>query len=459
MADEQVITVRIDARAICDDRGCARAPGALLVEIDPRATRRLRLLAAGTPAEIDRHPGAAGATRIDRSQALLIPGLVNAHTHLDLTHIGPLAHDPAKGFVRWVDRVRTQRRVDEAGIGASVQRGAALCVAGATVAVGDIGGAPEGRPSLAPLRALRGSDLIGVSYIEFFAIGAGEARGRAAVEDTLAAAGSDGVREGVGLGLQPHASNTIGIETYRWSIDLARRRGMPICTHLAETSEERQFVMQAGGPQRVFLEQLGLWEDRLLADIGRAQTPVQRLRPCIEAGLRTLVHVNDASDADIEILADAGATVIYCPRAATYFDAAGACGAHRYREMRAAGVRVALGTDSLVSLPPEAAGAAGMSVWDEMRLLARRDGADGAALLQMATTAGAEAIGIEPDRFRFRPGAELAGVAAVALPGGGTCSDLLSLALASETRPELLLNGKMSTRAGVLSLSGMSGAG
>src|SRR5690606_31425210 len=114
---------------------------------------------------------------------------------------------------------------------------------------------------------------------------------RAAVGGTGGSGDAD-----IRLGLQPHASNTIGIGLYRWSGEVASRLGLPICTHLAETPEERRFVAEAAGPQREFLEHLGLWEERVLADVGRGQTPVARLAPVIEAGLRTLVHVNDASD-------------------------------------------------------------------------------------------------------------------------------------------------------------------
>lgn len=449
--------VRIDARAICDDRGPLAGATGALVELRPRSARRLRLLAVGAGVDLDRHPASARAVRLDRRGAVLIPGLVNAHTHLDLSHLGPQRHDPAEGFVAWVDRIRHGRRADDAGIAESARMGARLCLAGATVAVGDIAGAPAGRPSLAPLRELRASGLIGVSYLEYFGIGAGEASVRQRVEAALEGAVADAA--GVRLGLQPHASNTIGIDLYRWSVELALGAGLPICTHLAETLEERQFVAQGAGPQRDFLERLGLWEQRLLEDIGRGQTPVERLGPCIERGLRTLAHVNDATDADIDLLARAGATVIYCPRAAAYFGAPGVLGPHRYRDMLGAGVRVALGTDSLVNLPPEAAGDAGISVWDEMRLLRQRDGAGGTPLLQMATTAGAAALGLDPDRFRFTPGAELAGAAAVALPEGGRSVDPIARALDAGGRPELLLNGKMSSTAGVLGLSGMSGAG
>jgi cytosine/adenosine deaminase-related metal-dependent hydrolase len=466
LADQQPVLLRVDARAFADHRGALPRTTSALIELRPRGERRLRLVAIGPGAEIDRHPGAGAARRIDRRGFVIVPGLVNAHTHLDLTHIGPVAHDPGDGFMAWVDRIRHGRLADEAGIEQSVHRGAELCLAGGVVAVGDVGGAPAGHCSLAPLRGLRASGLIGVSYLEYFGIGRGETGARERVKAAVdAATGAGGGRRplraavggtpveegGVRLGLQPHASNTIGIDLYRWSAELAGRRGLPICTHLAETPEEREFVARGTGPQRAFLERLGLWDDRVLEDVGRGETPVGRLAPVIGAGLRTLVHVNGASDADIEVLARAGATVIYCPRASAYFGAERALGPHRYREMLAAGVNVALGTDSLVNLPPEA-GTSGISTWDEMKLLYEREGVEPAALLAMATVAGARAIGLDESRFEFEAGSEPAGFVAVRVEGYRQETEALAAALGGDGRPELLLNGKISDLAEISAL-------
>src|SRR5690606_3253336 len=129
--------------------------------------------------------GAATARRIDRRRSVIVPGLVNAHTHLDLTHLGPSPHDPADGFMAWVDRIRAGRLAGDAEIEASVALGARLSRRGGVVAVGDIAGAPAGRCSLAPLRALRASGLIGTSYLEYFGIGRGEAGAKERVEGVI----------------------------------------------------------------------------------------------------------------------------------------------------------------------------------------------------------------------------------------------------------------------------------
>src|SRR6185503_20090921 len=95
--------LRFDARAIADGTGVCASPGSVLVEFSTPGAAVL--LAAGPSGEVRRHSAARDATPVPCPDSLLIPGLVNAHTHLDLTHIGPQPHDPA-GFLPWVDMIR-----------------------------------------------------------------------------------------------------------------------------------------------------------------------------------------------------------------------------------------------------------------------------------------------------------------------------------------------------------------
>lgn len=424
--------VRVDAFAIADGRGTCASPGSLLLEAPPPASpadvhvapRLPVLLAAGLPSDINRHPAAADTLRLARPRHVLIPGLVNAHTHLDLSHIGPQPHDPGSpdAFAGWVDMIRARRRTSPADIAQSVQRGIDLCLAGGTVAVGDIAGAPAGVPSRTPFEVLVQSPLLGVSFLEFFAIGKGLERGLAAIAAALDHLSHNGRSGGIRVGLQPHAPTTVEPAGYAFAAAAAREHRLPLSTHLAETMQERLFIGQGSGPQREFLSRLGIWDDRLLAEFRSGLTPVGHLAPFLRAAPGTIVaHANDVSDADIEILGTTRAVVAYCPRASAYFGADRAFGPHRYRDMLAAGVRVALGTDSLVNLPLAAATPeeGGMSVLDEIRSLFRRDGTDATVLLAMATTAAADSLGLSPSWFDFSAPTPhpLAGVVAVPVEG------------------------------------------
>jgi len=407
---------RIDALAIEDAKGVSASPGSLLIASPASPDALPTVVAVGRPADVDSHPAAAVAASLHLPRSVLLPGLVNAHTHLDLTHIGPQPHDPQAGFVAWVDMIRTGRHTLDEAIAASVRRGIDLSLAGGTVAIGDISGAPGGQTSLIPWQTLADSPLLGVSYLEFFGIGPARERSQARIQTTLAAAltGATNPQGLVRLGLQPHATNTVDFRLYQWAAAIAAQHRLPISTHLAETPEERQFIATGLGPQRQFLERLGSWDNSVLDHLGRGQHPVAHLEPVLAVSRFLVAHVNDADDAAIEILARTGATVAYCPRASEYFGAHRTLGPHRYQDMLAAGVNVALGTDSIVNLPEAAANPArGMSILDEMRLLFARDKTDPRTLLAMGTVNGAIGLGIDPAWFTFRAGGTLAGLIAV----------------------------------------------
>src|SRR5437870_2094962 len=116
--------VRYDALAAVDGAGFAASPASLLVDLgndDPGGLPRL--LAAGRPEEVSGHPGAVSAVAFPLPDSVLMPGLVNAHTHLDLTHLGPRPFDAGGGFVQWVEMIRTERETGDDLIAASVRRG------------------------------------------------------------------------------------------------------------------------------------------------------------------------------------------------------------------------------------------------------------------------------------------------------------------------------------------------
>lgn len=165
-----------------------------------------------------------------------------------------------------------------------------------------------------------------------------------------------------------------------------------------------------------------------------------------------VAHVNDADDAAIRTLAHTRASVVYCPRASAYFAADRRFGPHRYRDMLTAGVRVALGTDSVVNLDtPDR-----ISILDEMRLLHRRDATDARTLLTMATVNGAAALGLNPGWFRLRTAPQrLAGLISIQIGGGtggetgGKTGDALDRLMCSEATPELLLHRKYCCETGI----------
>jgi cytosine/adenosine deaminase-related metal-dependent hydrolase len=371
---------------VADGRGVVGCPGAVLVEGHD-------VIAAGTPQAVGRP---AGAAIVNEPAAVVIPALVNAHCHLDLTHIGPVAY--SGDLVSWLTMVRDARATGEHGLADSVRRGVALSRVGGTALVGDIAGG--GSP--VPIRALRGEGMGGVSFLEVFGLGSRQADGVARLRHGLELA--DEPAEGVELGLQPHAPYSCGADVYRAAAGMQR----PLATHLAEALEELEFVRSATGPLVGLLKAVGAWDESIT---GSGKHPVDHLAEVLEAAPFIAAHLNYVDDRHLAAMAAWPLTVAYCPRASRYFGhPQQGRPYHRYRDMLEAGINVALGTDSMLCLDtPDR-----ISVLDEMRLLHRRDGTDPITLLHMATVAGATALGFDASLVTVEPG-PVAGLLAVAI--------------------------------------------
>ncbi|MEO0588802.1 MAG: amidohydrolase family protein, partial [Planctomycetota bacterium] len=322
--------------------------------------------------------GRVTVTRPPGADRLLLPPLINAHAHLALHRIGPRPYDAERGFLGWVSDLRGALRDEAADESGAAREAAEASVAQGTAAVGDIA------ISAASAEAMEGAGLAGVSYLE--AIGLGEpfdTEPRGAI--AALAADSGGVRRGV----QPHAPYSAGPGLY----SSACESGRPVCTHLAETRDELEFVARGTGPFRDFLESIGKWRPEFAATYSTGATPVAWMRPHLERRPWLLAHCNYLTDADIDLLAalpsHARASIAYCPIASAYFKHED----HRYRDLLAAGVNVSLGTDSILCQPPDEPQP--YSMLQQMRFLHRRDGTDPQTLLRMATVNGAIALGLD----------------------------------------------------------------
>lgn len=406
--------LRIDARAVADaDR--VIAPASILIAADGTVE------AVGSPAEVG---GTPGRRRVDEPRAVVIPGLVNAHAHLDLTALGPRAYDPRTGFAAWAGMVRRERPTAPEAIRRSVQLGIDASRRGGTAIVGDI----AGNRGLAAMQAMRDARVRGVSFVEVFGIGAAEESGIGFARTLPALAHPGGPTR---VGISPHASYSCGDRLYR----AASALGLSVATHLSETLDELRFVEDGTGPLADLLRHVGAWTPELT---GWRCSPIERTVGLVRPSGAAIAHGNYLSDADVELLASAAADgrspavgIVYCPRASAYFGhpAAGRP-AHRYRELLGRGVPVALGTDSVMCLDT----ADRLSVLDEARVLRARDGADARQLLAMATVHGAALLGEPRASVTIGPGSRPAGMLAVDVPDrpAATAQDLLDAVMATD---------------------------
>jgi cytosine/adenosine deaminase-related metal-dependent hydrolase len=245
-----------------------------------------------------------------------------------------------------------------------------MSLASGVEAVGDIASDP------AVADARREAGLAGISFDELFGLGPPwdqEALDRIAATTTE--------------GLQPHAPYSAGPSILKAAVST----GLPLSTHLAETRDELQFISQGTGPFLDFLKRLGKWSPDFADDYGHGLSPVQWMQPYLKQAQWLVAHCNYVSDDDIQILADAGTSVAYCPVASDYFGHRN----HRYRELLEAGVNVCLGTDSIVCQPATARQP--LSILDQMRHLYRRDMTSPQLLLEMATANGRGALGLQDE--------------------------------------------------------------
>lgn len=355
-----------------------------------------------------RHPG---AVVIDRSDCTILPGLVNPHTHLELSEFA--CGSPPASFVEWVSRLapRGQTSLDSIheSVARSVPIGVAQCLRFGVTCVGDISRhASVSRPLLTrgPLRV--------VSFGEVQAM----AQRRTLLEGRIAAAiDSRFASEFVRVGLTPHAPYSVEAEGYRRCVAVARSHGLPLATHLAETPHEADFLAEHAGQFRELWAMLDAWDEDVPTFAGG---PIRFARA---VGLlddpTLLAHVNYCDDDELQLLARGRASVVYCPRTHAYFGHP----PHRWREMLEAGINVAVGTDSCASSPD-------LNLVEELRLLHRlapRVAAE--QLWELATIRAARAVRMHDEVGSLSPG-KRADFAMFPLRGDHPLSSILESELA-----------------------------
>jgi cytosine/adenosine deaminase-related metal-dependent hydrolase len=330
-----------------------------------------RVLAVGRADDLP----AADARWVEYPSSIVIPGLVNAHTHLELTAVGQLPR-PAS-FVDWILALRAGAMAvlgDAARVAESARRGLADSLRFGVTTVGDI--------TLNPLvtrEVLRDSPIRGVSFGEVL----GMAGRIGQMEERLGAAVSQAFdREDFRAGIEPHAPYSLDLAGYRRCLEEARSRGLPLATHLAETPDEGEFLARHTGEFRRLWDALGGWTE----GVSRAEGgPIRAMQGI---GLldypAVLAHVNYVDDEELSILAGGRASVVYCPRTHAYFGHR----PHRFTEMLARGINVAIGTDSAASSPD-------LDLMEDLRLVHRqRPDVAVETLFEMATVRGARALGM-----------------------------------------------------------------
>jgi len=329
----------------------------------------------GTIAAVGPHslvPAPAGARELAFPDASLVPGLVNTHTHLELTHLAD--KNAEREFARWIRSLRTLKDAttpDE--FARAAERGVRDAWAAGVTCVADTGSTG------APLEALARLGARGIYYQEVF--GPDPAQCAASIEELRRALDrlSPLATSPLSLGVSPHAPYTVSEPLYRAVADLARRERCPLAMHLAESRAETELVRDGSGPFADALRARGF--------AVRAQhcSPVRyllRLGVLQRATGWLCIHCVQVDERDVAILRDSGAGVAHCPRS----NRAHGHGTAPLAAFRRAGLRVGLGTDSVVSVGDSSLSAEAAAA-----------GLDGEDALRMLTIEGARALGLESE--------------------------------------------------------------
>lgn len=332
----------------------------------------------------------ARKVEVDLGNTAILPGLVNAHTHLDLSDArGKIP--PTPDFTAWLRGVIGHRRGQTAEqIQHSITWGLADSQRHGVTLLGDIAvnGASWDALSRAWMRAVVFREMIGLSTE-----GAVAAFGDAVLWEVKSSSTGDCIP-----GRSPHAPYSFRADLLSLVAESWMPQGTRITIHLAESQAECELLDRHSGPFVPFLAELGVWEP---SGLGRNFGNVIELMS--GAAHLLLVHCNYLS-ADVPIPPQA--TIVHCPRTHAAFGHP----PHPFREFMKRGVRVVLGTDSLASNPD-------LDILAEARFVAaRHPDLPGETLLRMITLDGAIALGWGDVTGSLTPG-KSADLVVLPLPG------------------------------------------
>jgi aminodeoxyfutalosine deaminase len=351
-----------------------------------------RIVAVGPP----RQSGGA-VQQIDLGPVAVLPGLVNAHTHLELSWMRGLLPrtDDFPGWIRSVIALQRSPGDSKAADNAVVEAIAEAESTG-TVLFGDISNTLSSVPRLIE----SGSNAVVFHEL----IGFVGARASALIQaglDTLQALPKGG---SLHYGFAAHAPYSVSPQLFRSIAQQRDADNRSTCSvHLGESAAEIEFLRDGEGPWRSLLEDLGVWDPSWVPP---ACGPVQYLERLEFLNDRTLVvHGVHLAVEELRRLHRVGATLVTCPRGNRLTGAGQPPVADFYRE----GLRVALGTDSLASVPD-------LNLFNELAELRRiAPEIPAAVLLESATITGARALGFERELGTLEPG-KRARLLSVAVP-------------------------------------------
>jgi cytosine/adenosine deaminase-related metal-dependent hydrolase len=324
---------------------------------------------------------------VDLGDAALLPGLINAHSHLEYSDLAG-EFLPPRHFSDWLKLIVTAKGIrSDADFAAAWQRGAHQLLRTGTTTVADIVALQSIQPQPTSLRVFSFLEMTGVK----------SKQSPAKIISSATTKIKSLRAQGRLAGFSPHAPYSTTPELLQRTANTARRWRWRVTTHVAESPEE--FEMFSAGRGRMFD---WLRSQRDCADCGHG-SPVQHLaRNGLLAANFLGVHANCLTPGDAALLARHEASIVHCPRSHTFFSHP----KFPFKELTRAGVNVCLGTDSLASIEGKANHPPELNLFAEMRAFARKNpGTPAGTILRLATLNGAQALGLTGKIGALSPGA------------------------------------------------------
>jgi 5-methylthioadenosine/S-adenosylhomocysteine deaminase len=356
---------RLSADWLVPMNGPPVAGGALLIDGDGR------IISAGPATTVPEPPGVYTSHHPD---SVILPGLVNAHTHLELTGLAGAIDAP--DFAEWIRRIIALKATfDYPHFLRAARQGVADCFAAGVTTIADTG------DSGAVIEALFEAAASGIAYQEVFGPDPVQCESSLAGLQQRVAERRRFTTDRIRIGVSPHAPYTVSGQLYRAVARWALAEGLPVATHVSEPPGELALFREGTGS---FAE---MWERRGIALPEGPLTPIEWLDRHEALGPEVLcVHAVHATGEDVARLGRAGVGVAHCPRS----NQAHSHGTAPLRAFLDAGLRVGCGTDSVVSVGV-------LDLLAEARAARALAGLDAMAALDLCTVGAARAIGLEAE--------------------------------------------------------------
>ena len=328
---------------------------------------------------------------VDLGEHILLPGLINAHCHLDYTCLrGRIP--PCQSFSTWIRAINAEKaKLSAPAYLASIHAGFAEARKFGTTTIANLTAVPELIGQIHdPTRTWWFAELIDVRKgTENLTALSSQVSSR----NEMVHRAVENLKSAKNKGLAPHAPFTASADLYRYCQEIGAEQNILLTTHVGESREEMQMFRDASGPLYDFLKEIG----RDMTDCG-ATTPLEAFvrnldvpqrNPLTSLGMTRpwiIAHLNELTERDFDLLGRIPQkfTIVHCPRSHAYFGHS----KFEFEALQELGLNISLGTDSLASNED-------LSLFAEMRIFCERFRQKPEKTLEMVTTNAARALGME----------------------------------------------------------------